>query len=177
MPISSRWQRFLSAEVDACLVREILADLKLETYIRRFKTNAGHTLGQNSDDLISLRFEGITESLELAAHSFSDQSEQNISFEESFIRSYVLLSELLETIHHVETIARPSPTSGWLIMNRYFCSSAKTTSGRDDPVKASQRQRSRSNPPGMSDSIELGYKSDTLAYDNPMTAIIAETGE
>jgi hypothetical protein len=29
----------------------------------------------------------------------------------------------------------------------------------------------------MSDSTELGYKSDELAYDNPMTATIAITGK
>jgi hypothetical protein len=29
----------------------------------------------------------------------------------------------------------------------------------------------------MSDLTELGYKSDELAYDNPMTAVITETGE
>jgi hypothetical protein len=110
----TRWERFLSVEIDAFLMREILGDLKLETYIRRFKTNAGHTLGHNSDALRSFRFEGIAESLELAARSFSEQSEQSTQFEELFIRSYVCLSEPLEKIHHIETITRPSLTSGWV---------------------------------------------------------------
>jgi hypothetical protein len=173
----TRWERFLSAKGDAFLVREILADLKLEPYIRRFKTNAGHTLGQNSDALISFRFERIAKSLEFATRSFSEQSEQSIPFEESFLRSDVCLSELLEKIHHIETITKPSLTSGWGIMNRYFAASAMTTSRKQEPIKASQSHQCLSSPPSTPASTQLRHKPDSMAQMNPVSIAIAFTGK
>jgi hypothetical protein len=74
------------------MVREILDELYVASYTRRFKTTAGHTLSQNPGDLIDCSFEGITESFELVARCFLNQSEQTIPYDDSFMRSYVLLS-------------------------------------------------------------------------------------
>jgi hypothetical protein len=139
----NRWPRCLSAEVDFLMVREILDELHLGPYIRRFKTTAGHTLSQNPGDLIDCIFEGVTESFKLVVCFFRNQSEQTIPSDDSFMRSYVLLSELLEAAEHIETIARTSPTSGWGITNRYFAASASPT-----PLRRTEKdKRTESSPP------------------------------
>jgi hypothetical protein len=164
----NRWQRFLSAEVDSLMVREILDELHLAPYIHRFKTTAGYTLGQHSEDLIDCNFEGIIESLELIAGHFPLQTEKSIPYDALFMRPYVHLSELLERAGHIETIPSTSPASGRGIMNRYFAPSA-TPLGRTEKDERTESSPSWSTftRDGSSGANERGYKSISLTKETP----------
>jgi hypothetical protein len=164
----NRWQRFLSAEVDSLLVREILDELHLAPYIRRFKTTAGYTHGQNSEDLIDCNFEGIIESFELIAGHFPLQTEESIPYDALFTRPYVHLSELLERAGHIESITSPSPTSGWGIFNRYFAASATPLrrTGKDERTESPPRLSTFSPADAIVDD-ERGYKQSSWTSAGP----------
>jgi hypothetical protein len=67
------------------MVREILDELRLAPYIRRFKTTAGYTLGQGSEDLIDHNFEQSMESFEVIAGYFPLQTEGSIPYDGLFM--------------------------------------------------------------------------------------------
>jgi hypothetical protein len=156
--------------MDSMMVGEMLNELHLATYIRRLKTTAGYTLGQNLRDLVDWRFGRVIESLQFVAYCFPNQSEQTISYDDSFMRSYVLLSELLQTTGHIETIATTSPTSGWRLMNRYFAGSGSSILMRS----AGKDERTESSPPlwtfsrtGTSVANESQYKLLSWTSESP----------
>jgi hypothetical protein len=159
------------------MVRERLDELHLAPYIRRFKMTAGHTLSQNPGDLIDCCFEGITESFELVTCYFLNESEQTIPYDDSFMRSYVLLSGLLEVAGHIETIAGISPTSGRGIMYRYLAVSASRT-----PLsRAEKDERTESSPSlwtfprtGTSVANERQYKPLSWTSESPPDGISSE---
>jgi hypothetical protein len=152
------------------MIREMLNELHLAPYIRRFKTSAGHTLSDKGGDLIDCSFEGITERFELVAQCFPNQSEEMIPYDDSFMQPYVLLSELLDAVGHIETIESASPTSGWGIMNRYIAASASVI-----PLPRTEKDKpTESSPPcstfsrgDISGADESGYKSVSLTMESP----------
>jgi hypothetical protein len=128
----TRWEKFLSAEVDAMMVRRVLSDLHVETYIRRFRNVSGHTLIPGNARCVHQEFREIAGGLEAWASLLACTDDKSLLWcDMIFIAPFGLLPDKLAEVGYVERIPQSSRTSGGAIPTRLFAATARGDLGSE----------------------------------------------
>jgi hypothetical protein len=132
----TRWESFLSAQVDAMFVQRCLKELNLKPYIRRFKNGSGCTLMPDAPQVIDINFDGLPDKLTSFAHLVAGRADRfAILDEDSITWTFAELAERLAKAGYVEKISDSSKTSGSNVISRLFAAShdKQTTNLAQDP--------------------------------------------
>jgi hypothetical protein len=127
-----REDRFLSAEVDAALIHDIMRELDLPPYIRRFKTEGGCTLGPPSSDLVYVPFGDIIAQItQLFQQLKTTPRLSHLPMSHPFITPFVALNAALRDQNGVVQIKKSGVMAGGAIRTRFFM----LPHGKAEPTK------------------------------------------
>jgi hypothetical protein len=116
-----RDERFLSAEVDAALIDDIMRELDLPPYVRRFKTEGGCTLGPRSSDSVYVPFGDIIARITQPFEQLKGDPElSHLPMSDPFISPFVALNAALKAHNGVVQINESGVMAGGAIRTPFF---------------------------------------------------------
>jgi hypothetical protein len=123
----TRWEKFLKAELKTVLIRRLMKKLNLQPYIRRFKNEAGITIGipryGNGQNGWTMGFASLRELIAVTWNTITGhntaQAGHNTA-QAGILNNMELLSEELGDKKKESKVCMSSRTSGCAIMSRLF---------------------------------------------------------
>jgi hypothetical protein len=115
------WKRFFAAQVNAALVRRVMWNFNIRPYIRRFRNEAGCTLGPGRQGRISVDFTAFADFVLQAVGMLRNNERQELlSLDVTILTPFQVLSDELAKCKYVEKIRKASDFSGHSITGRFI---------------------------------------------------------
>jgi hypothetical protein len=123
----TRWERFLSAQVDAALIRQIQDECNLHPYIRRHKTVAGSTICPADENVIGhiLPVEGMASCINDFANLLRHIPDATDKGMKTLMSEFSGLYEHLAACGRCKKVPMSSSTAGGSIISRFRFGGAK----------------------------------------------------